>query len=126
MGGCYCGQRGAFRPIGLYFGQPKPAHGRILGALYFLANSNLAQRTANDVSDRNWGDGGRVGVISDEKVINFQHSPNSGLVSCVPPSTTITNSQFCFLGKFGQMEGRINGKGKRINNSLKYSVGRIH
>ena len=67
-----------------------------------------------------------MGVISDEKVINFQHSPNSGLVSCVPPSTTITNSQFCFLGKFGQMEGRINGKGKRINNSLKYSVGRIH
>ena len=66
-----------------------PAHSCILGAVFWPTRT---QRPANDVSDRNWGDGGGVGVISDEKVINFHHSPNLGLV--VSYSPTITNPLF--------------------------------
>ena len=107
MGGWFCGQRAAFRLIGAVFWPTVPPCTQLYFGLYF---GQPQPRTAAGewcigpkLGGRRWG-GVAMGVISDEKVINFQHSPNSGLVSCVPPSTTITNSQFCFLGKFGQME----------------------
>ena len=94
MGGWFCCQRAACRPIGLYFGQPYPPPcAQLYFGLYF---GQLAQRPANDVSDRNWGDGGRVGVISDEKVINFHHSPNLKLVSYSLPSPQSLILSFAF------------------------------
>ena len=73
--------------FGLYFGQPQP---RTAAGEWCIGPK---------LGGRRWGGG----VISDEKVINFHHSPNLELVrhSLLPQSLILS---FCFLGKFGQIE----------------------
>ena len=76
--------------FGLYFGQPQP---RTAAGEWCIGPK---------LGGRRWG-GVAMGVISDEKVINFHRSPNLELVRHSLLSQSLILS-FCFLGKFGQIE----------------------